>query len=71
MRIVNQDRTESVEMEAGVVDVMNNIIRFRSVYDREIKLTLGVYKTSIRAQKVFEDMLIEYRMSSIYEMPKE
>ena len=71
MRIVNQDRTESVEMESGIVAVDNNAIRYRSVYDKEVKLTLGVYKTSIRAQKVFEDMLIEYRMSSIYEMPKE
>lgn len=70
MRIINQDRTESVEMESGFVELLNNIVKFRSVHDKEVKSTLGVYKTSIRAQEVFDEMHVEYRMSTIYEMPE-
>ena len=70
MRIINQDRTESVEMETGIIELLNNIVKFRSVHDKEVKSTLGAYKTSIRAKEVFDEMHVEYRMSTIYEMPE-
>ena len=70
MRIINQDRTASVEMEWGIVEMMNNIVKFRSVNDKDVQSILGVYKTSIRAQEVFDEMHVEYRMSTIYEMPE-
>ena len=70
MRIINQDRTESVEMETGIIELLNNIVKFRSVHNKEVKSTLGVYKTSISAKEVFDEMHVEYRMSTIYEMPE-
>ena len=70
MRIINQDRTESVEMETGIVELLNNIVKFRSVHDKEVKSTLGAYKTLFRAKDVFDEMHVEYRMSTIYEMPE-
>ena len=70
MRIINQERTQSVEMESGIVEMMNNIVKFRSVHDKDVQSILGVYKTSIRAQEVFDEMHVEYRMSTIYEMPE-